>query len=386
MWRASYLQFIFLVLAGLFAACGEGTIPPVTPVEPIEEPGGGSEPIDTTGNDTSGHYEPDTVIVDTLKPRTSNALLAASKGFGLANLYTEAQLSNKTGNYASARDYLGRNVDLDYSFLAPANDTLKYRPFVLMVHEGALIFGNLGNELGKARWLARKGYAAAAINYRLGFNGGTQYNSCGGNNREVLQAIYRGVQDTYKALHYFADRSEEFGIDPGQMMLAGSSAGAIIISALVYMDQDDFEAMQPGIVQALGELDPMKSGTEYRVRALLTYQGYAVFRTNNIWASNAKPTVFFQGTNDTVLPYKQGNLFSCGSYYYMLGAEPTADRLKNMKVPYELNYQPGKGHTLSYTEEHVANHYAQFMKRFWSGNKRQTTIENFKTLQDIQLP
>lgn len=203
---------------------------------------------------------------------------------------------------------------------------------------------------------------------------------------EVIQAIYRGVQDTYTALHYFADKSDEFGIDPGQMMLAGSSAGAIIISALVYMDEADFEALQPGIVKTLGPLDPVKTGTEFRVRALLSYLGYSIFRTGYVRKSNAKPTVFFQRTGDTVLPYTQGNLFSCGNYFWMQGAKPASDRLKTLKMPYELNYQPEKGHILSYTEEHVANRYAQFMKRFWSGDLRQTTIENFKTLEDIKLP
>lgn len=384
--RASYLQFIFIIIAGLFAACGEGTIPPVPPKEPIQEPGEGTDPGDTTGIDTSGNNEPDTVIVDTLQPRNSNNFLAASKGFGQTDIYSEAQLGNKTGIYGSGNDYVGRNVNLNYSFLAPANDTLKYRPFVLMVHEGAFIYGDLGSELGKARWLARKGYAAASINYRLGFNGGSETNSCGGNKKEVIQAIYRGVQDTYKALHYFADRSEEFGIDPGQMVLAGSSAGGMIISALLYMDEADFEKLQPGIVQTLGALDPVKTGTEYRVRALLSYMGYAIFETGYIKTPNAKPTVFFQGTSDTVLPYRQGVLFSCNSYFWMYGAKSTADRLKSLKMPYELNYQPDKGHNLTYNEEYVASRYAQFIKRIWAGNRRQITNENLKTLEDITLP
>jgi len=386
MWRAVCLQFVFLILAGLFTSCGEGTIPPPPPKKPIEEPGNGGEPIDSSGTDTTGHSDPDTIIIDTLRPRNSNQFLAMSKGFGATNIYSEADLGIRTGTYKQARDYIGRTVNLNYSFLAKQKDTLEFRPFILMVHEGAFIFGDLANEMGKAKWMARKGYATAAINYRLGFNGGTEGNTCGGNNMEVIQAIYRGVQDTYTALHYFADKSDEFGIDPGQMMLAGSSAGAIIISALVYMDEADFEALQPGIVKTLGPLDPVKTGTEFRVRALLSYLGYSIFRTGYVRKSNAKPTVFFQRTGDTVLPYTQGNLFSCGNYFWMQGAKPASDRLKTLKMPYELNYQPEKGHILSYTEEHVANRYAQFMKRFWSGDLRQTTIENFKTLEDIKLP
>ncbi|MCF2487966.1 alpha/beta hydrolase [Dyadobacter sp. CY347] len=370
----------------MFAAC-EGPSPFEPPVkEPIGEPGTNPEPVDTSGNENPGSSDPDPIIIDTLKPRNSNQFLALSKGFGTTNIYSESQLGIRTGTYKQAPDFKGLAVNLNYSFLAPQNDTLKYRPFVLMVHEGAFIYGDLGSEMGKAKWMARKGYATAAINYRLGFDGGSEFNTCGGNNTEVIQAIYRGVQDTYTALHYFADKSNEFGIDPGQMMLAGSSAGSMIISALVYMDEADFEALQPGITKTLGPLDPVTGGTEFRVRALLTYLGYAVFRTAYVGKSNAKPTVFFQGTSDTVLPYIQGNLFSCGKYFWMQGAKPASERLHSLKMPYDLNYQPGKGHILTYTEEHIANRFAQFMKRFWSGDLRQTTVENMNTIQDIKLP
>lgn len=386
MWRTVYLQCIFLLLVGLFAAC-EGPSPFEPPIkEPIGEPGEEPEPIDTSGVDTTGHSNPGPVIIDTLKPRNSNRFLALSKGFGTANIYSESELGTITGTYKQAPDYNGSTANLNYSFIAPQNDTLKYRPFVIFVHEGAFIYGDLGSEMGKARSMARKGYAAAAINYRLGFAGGSETNTCGGNNKEVIQAIYRGVQDTYTALHYFADKSNEFGIDPGQMMLAGSSAGSMIISALVYMDEADFEALQPGISKTLGPLDNAKGGTEFRVRSLLTYMGYSVFKTTYVNRNNAKPTVFFQGTSDSVLPYIQGNLFSCGRYFWMLGAKPASERLHSLKVPYDLNYQPGIGHVLSYSQEYIANRYAEFMKRFWSGDLRQTTVEDMKTIQDIKIP
>jgi hypothetical protein len=375
MLRNFYFKLSLFVLIGFLTHCKTPSFPP----EPIDIG-------DTTGVDTSVIVDPDTtIIIDTLRTRNSDSLLASSRRFGMEYLFDEAQLESKTGVYYKAADFIGRPVTLDYSFVAPANDTLKYRPFVLMVHEGAFLFGGLGNEIGKAQLLARKGYAAASINYRLGFNGGSQANACGGNNLEVVQAVYRAVQDTYVALHFFAEKADEFGIDPGQMVLAGSSAGAITISALAYMTEKDFEDLQPGIVKTLGRLDPNSTGAPFKVKALLSSLGYGIFKSSYINAGNAQPTVFFQRTGDDILPYQKGTFLSCPFYLSSEGAKPVSEQLKKLKVPFELNYETEKGHQLSYPQEYIAGRYAQFMKRLWAGNRHQIINEKYKTIEDIQL-
>jgi hypothetical protein len=380
MLRNFCLKFGLFVLIGFSTHCKTPSLPP----EPVDQE-------DTTGTDTS-HIDtsiiskPDTTNPrDTVRARTSDLLLAYSRRFGAEFIFLENELESKTGIYYKANDYIGRPVSLNYSFIAPANDTLKYRPLVVMVHEGAFLFGDLGNELGKARLLARKGYAATSINYRLGFNGGSQANACGGNNLEVVQAVYRAVQDTYVALHYFAGKPDEFGIDPGQIVLAGSSAGAIIISALAYMTEQDFEALQPGIVKTLGRLDPNPNGGQFKITALLSSLGYGVFKSSYVTAFNAKPTVFFQRTGDNVLPFQKGTFLSCPYYLSSEGAKPVSEQLKKLKVPYELNYETASGHQLSYPQEYITERYAQFMKRLWSGNRHQITNEKYKTTEDIQL-
>jgi acetyl esterase/lipase len=376
MLKKLYFSCVLLILMRVCTNCGQPSV-----VRPFPEPGG----KDTTSVDTTIIEEPDTTKPDTLKSMNSDSTLAFSPRFGSVYFFSEGELEQKTGTFYKANDFIGRPVTLDYKFIAPASDTMKHRPFILMVHEGAFLFGTLENEMGKARLLARKGYAAASISYRLGFNGGSEQNACGGNNREIVQAVYRAVQDTYAALHYFAGKADELGIDPGQMMLAGSSAGAITISALLYMTEADFEALLPGIVKTLGRLDPNSKGAPFKVRALLSYLGYGVFKSSYITSANAMPTVFFQRTGDDVLPYQKGTFLSCPQYLPSEGAKPVSDQLKKFKAPFELNYQPEKGHHLSYTEEYITNRYAQFMKRLWAGNRHQIVNENFKTVEDILI-
>ncbi|MCF0070758.1 alpha/beta hydrolase [Dyadobacter sp. CY261] len=370
MLKQFYRIFSFIVLIGWSVSCRF----------PATEP----DPIDV-GGDTTVPNKPDTVIIDTIPAKNPDSLLAKTARFGTDQLFDDADLNLTKGIFANAANYRGQGVDLRYEFIAPAADTMKHRPFVLMVHEGAFLFGDLGNEMGKARWLARRGYAAASIGYRLGFDGASEQNACGGNSQEVVRAVYRAVQDIYAAIHYFVDHAEEFGIDSRQIMLAGSSAGAITVTALAYMNEADFEALQPGITQALGRLDPKADDSPFRIRALLTQMGYGIFKNEYINASNAMPTVFFQRTGDNVLAYQKGTFLSCPTYLPMEGAKLASDQLKKFETPFELNYENQEGHHLSYPEEYVVGRYSQFMKRLWSQNLRQVTNDAYDTVEDIEL-
>jgi len=344
----------------------------------------GPDPV-KGGPDTTLPNKPDTVIIDTIPAKNPDSSLANTARFGNDKIFTDVSLKTTKGVFDTAADYRGKATVLNYEFVAPDKDTLKYRPFVLMVHEGAFLFGDLENEMVLARGLAQRGYAAASINYRLGFQGASQSFACGSNAQEAVRAVYRAVQDTYAALHYFVDRAEQFGIDTRQVMLAGSSAGAITVTALAYMNEADFEALAPGITKALGRLDPQAENSPFRVRALLTQLGYGIFRGEFITASNALPTVLFQRVGDNVLPFYGGTFLSCPTYPGMVGAKVAVDQLKKYKIPFELNYENLEGHRLSYPEEYIVGRYAGFMKRLWSQNPRQITNNVYKTEEDIKL-
>ncbi|SDE09896.1 Carboxylesterase family protein [Dyadobacter soli] len=365
-----YWTYGLVILIGMFLSC---RYPSPHPIE--------------GGPDTTVPNKPDTVIIDTIPAKNPDSSLADIARFGSVDtIFTYSNLRISKGIFGKATDYKGKATDLSFEFVAPAKDTLKYRPFVLMVHEGAFIFGDLNSEMAMARGLARRGYAAASINYRLGFNGGTATFACGGTGTDAVKAVYRAVQDTYSAIHYFVDHAEELGIDTRQIMLAGSSAGAITVSALVYMNEADFEALAPGITKALGRLDPQAENSPFRVRALLTQMGYGLFRGEYINASNAMPTVFFQRVGDNVLPYYGGTFLSCPGYPGMVGAKVGADQLRKFKIPFELNYENLEGHHLSYPGEYIVTRYAGFMKRLWSQNPRQITNNAYKTVEDVKLP
>jgi len=183
-------------------------------------------------------------------------------------------------------------------------------------------------------------------------------------------------------LHYFMDNSAKFGIDPRNVIVGGSSAGGMAASAFLYMNEADFEKLNPGIVKALGRLDPFPNHSGFKVKALLTSLGYAIIQSNYIVSNNAVPTLFFQRTGDDVLAFEKGKLFFCNDYFYTEGAKNTSDRLQSLNVPFELNYEPMSGHQLSYSEDYITTRYSKFAKRIWGADRRQITNENYKNIQN----
>ncbi|MBE9465709.1 alpha/beta hydrolase [Dyadobacter sp. UP-52] len=333
--------------------------------------------------DTIAFPFPDTTAFAVINK--TDSILGNSLRFGEVDIFPEAALESKTGIYNKANNYTGQTLNLNFSFLAPANDTLKKRPFVLFVHEGAFLYGTLDNEMGKAKYFAQKGYATAAINYRLGFNGGSESNICGSTKQELIRTVYRAVQDTYAALFYFTSNAETLGIDVSQIFLAGSSAGNITISSLAYMKESDFEVLDPGIIKLLGALDPHQTAKRFKLRALLTSLGYGLLKGSSFSAATAKPTIFFQRTGDNVLPYENGSLFFCTSYPMISGAKTTSDQLVTFKIPFELNYEVETGHVLSFPETYISKRYALFIKRFWKKDYRQIISEKYTVISDKKI-
>ena len=94
------------------------------------------------------------------------------------------------------------------------NDT--GRPAVMMVHGGAWRYGDKDAYTDAGERLARAGFVAATINYRL-----------------VPAGIYpAAVQDCFCALSYLRANAEAYGIDPERIAVMGYSAGGHLTSLM----------------------------------------------------------------------------------------------------------------------------------------------------------
>ena len=115
----------------------------------------------------------------------------------------------------------------------------KAKPTVIFVFGGGFIMGER-NEAFMQPWFQRlndNGYTVVAIDYRLGMKGynvGKGLSSSFKAGEQFVIAQQMGVEDLFSAISFLDENSEELGIDTGNLVVAGSSAGAIIAQAAEY--------------------------------------------------------------------------------------------------------------------------------------------------------
>ncbi|MBL7963988.1 MAG: T9SS type A sorting domain-containing protein [Flavobacteriales bacterium] len=127
-------------------------------------------------------------------------------------------------------------------------DGVAERPLVIYLHTGNLLpppFNSSPNGTRKdssavenCRRMARRGYVAASVSYRLGWNPTAA--DVQTRRGTLLNAVYRAIHDTKMAVRWFkanADGANTYGIDPDKIILVGEGTGGYI--TLAYSTLDD---------------------------------------------------------------------------------------------------------------------------------------------------
>ena len=142
------------------------------------------------------------------------------------------QLTNVVSGEQS--DTLDSSEDcLTLNVWTPAVDDGR-RPVLVWIHGGAFLVGSGSNPMNHGAVLARRGdIVVVTINYRLGMFGYLRgIDVCG----EALPSTGNaGLLDQLAALTWVRDQIAAFGGDPDNVTVAGQSAGAISISAMLAM-------------------------------------------------------------------------------------------------------------------------------------------------------
>ena len=157
---------------------------------------------------------------------------------------------------------------LELDFYEPTGDSELERPLIIFLHTGtfAPIIYN-GNPTGMrqdfatermCQSLARRGYAVANLEYRLGWNptAPTQAEKAA----SLMKAVYRAIQDVKGAVRYFRDDYENNGnsyrIDTSRIVLCGQGSGGWI--ALGYATIDKLSEIQlPKFLDLTDPLNPI---------------------------------------------------------------------------------------------------------------------------------
>jgi para-nitrobenzyl esterase len=108
------------------------------------------------------------------------------------------------------------------------------RPVLVWIHGGGFTTGAGSQGIYEGRTLAKHGdVVAVTINYRLGIFGFANLKEATGGRIPALGN--EGLLDQVKALSWVQDNIDLFGGDPGNVTIAGESAGGMSIGALLAM-------------------------------------------------------------------------------------------------------------------------------------------------------
>lgn len=103
------------------------------------------------------------------------------------------------------------------------------RPVLCWIHGGAFTIGS-GNDYPAGSWAARTDMVVVTVNYRLGLLG---FLDLSGEDPSYAGSANNGIADQIAALEWIRDHIADFGGDPDNVTIAGESAGAISVMALL---------------------------------------------------------------------------------------------------------------------------------------------------------
>ncbi len=233
-----------------------------------------------------------------------NAQTACSSGRYASDVYTT--LTTTSGiTFGANTNYLGSNYVLKFDFYEPAADTCQARPLIIWAHGGSFIGGTStdADVVSLSQHFAKKGYACASMNYRLGI---FPFDSA-----NAVKAVVRAVQDMKAMIRFFyKDKStvNTYKIDTNNIFIGGSSAGAITSLHTEYLDRNC--EIQPYLnttqINALGGLTGNSGNPGYsqKVNGVINLCGalamYGWFEAGNL------PLCSMHGTADATVKYNRG--------------------------------------------------------------------------------
>lgn len=237
-------------------------------------------------------------------------------------------------------------MDLKLDVYYPKTDIFKNRPLVMLIHGGAFYIGSKESaaEQSLATSLAKRGYLVASIDYRLGFKLIPS---------DVELSAYRAVQDAHAALRFLSHNAVGLGINPSQIYVGGTSAGAVASLNVAFLDNDErperiLEAEKEGSVSKI-EASGNKYSEAFQIKAVANMWGAVA--DLNIFDKDEKISVLsIHGTADGIVPYNFDHPFQNSLYVNrllmdkMYGSKPIHERLQILGNRNRLISLNGLGH------------------------------------------
>jgi len=173
------------------------------------------------------------------------------------------------------------------------------------------------------------GYRVISIDYRLGLKGTDKVGIAQVN---VLDdAIHMAVEDLFSATNFILDNADQLGVTPDNLVISGSSAGAISVM------QAEYE-----IANRTSWASVLPEGFNYA--GVMSFSGAILSRKGKVkYATEPCPTMMLHGTADKLDPYRQIALFNLGFY----GSGKLVKRFQKFGYDYNMYHFIDYGHEIA---------------------------------------
>lgn len=220
------------------------------------------------------------------------------------------------------------------------------KPTIIFMFGGGFIHGARDEE-GYHQWfrmLTDNGYKVISIDYRLGLKGSKKVGVAQVN--ALDNAIHMAVEDLFSATAFIIDNADQFGVNPDNIVISGSSAGAITVM------QAEYEVCnRTSWAKALPE--------GFRYAGVMSFSGAVFSRKGKVrYEQTPAPALIMHGTSDSLVPYKQIKVFNLGFF----GGGKLVERFKKFGYNYNMYHFIGYGHEIAKAMETTMDLQLKFLE------------------------
>lgn len=211
------------------------------------------------------------------------------------------------------------------------------RACVLSVFGGGFIAGKRNDDLQRqiVSLLTEHGFTVVCIDYRLGLTDTMMVAKNSGllHMQDLFQyCIDIAVEDCAAACAWVVSHAGELGIDPGHIILTGSSAGAITVLMTDFCRANGMEAARA-----------LPKG--WKPAAVVSYAGALLCRRSELaYTTPPAPTMLLHGKKDKVVSYKKMAPIISRNLY---GSHRVAKVMTKQSLPHWIVRFPDVGHEVA---------------------------------------
>lgn len=206
------------------------------------------------------------------------------------------------------------------------NNIQQSKPCIIFMFGGGFVSGQRDAEyyLDYFNEMVKKGYIVISIDYRLGLKSVAEAGKNGEKvkpltlPKQLENAINIAVEDLYDATNFILSKTDEWQINPQEIILNGSSAGAISVLQAEYYCCSNNQLAK-------------KLPNNFNYAGVISFAG-AIFSSHGKlhWDKQPSPILFFHGNADSNVPYDGIKILK----YRFIGSKKLVKQLTKIKSPY----------------------------------------------------